>query len=509
MTTDLFGFQPSPQQAAFLDFAASGLGNAVLEACAGAGKTSTLTQGVRRMRGTKFLGAFNKSIAAELQKRVRSDASANHTTIASTMHSAGYAAWRQRHPKAAVLSNKTRRVFRQLAAERSFDHSARYADYVDDMVSYAMNAGLGLDDPREIEDDTRWQAISNHFDADRSLDKRAGANEQTGIRWARLTLKRSLEMCPETVSFDEMLYAPLHSGVRVQRFDNVLIDEAQDSSIPRILLAERMLAEGGRLFAVGDRNQSIYGFAGADASAMQNIVERFDCTVLRLSVSFRCPCAVVWYAQQFVGLHIEPAPDAEEGISRRISLYPGWWRDDKPKPHDAILCRFNAPLVGLAFAFLREGIPCRMAGRDELGATLKQLAKRGDSRTIDAIEARLRDWLEEEIKVARLRDKPARANAAHDTVDTMQTIIDRCRDMGQHAVTDLVAEIDRLFVKPKQPAVLLSSIHKAKGKEWPRVYWMQTMPRFIQPQEWQQQQEMNLKYVAATRAMHELVLVRE
>jgi hypothetical protein len=51
MTADLFGFQPSPQQAAFLDFAASGKGNAVLEACAGAGKTSTLTHGVGRMRG--------------------------------------------------------------------------------------------------------------------------------------------------------------------------------------------------------------------------------------------------------------------------------------------------------------------------------------------------------------------------------------------------------------------------------------------------------------------------
>jgi DNA helicase-2/ATP-dependent DNA helicase PcrA len=509
MTADLFGFQPSPQQAAFLDFAASGRGNAVLEACAGSGKTSTLTQGVSRMRGTKFLGAFNKSIAAELQKRVGSDEPTSRTAIASTMHSAGFAAWRRRHPKAAVLSGKTRKVFRQLSTERSFDHGARYVDYVDDMVSYAMNAGLGLDDPREIDDDKRWQAISNHFDADRSLDKRVGANEQIGIRWARLTLKRSLEMCPEAVSFDEMLYAPLQSGVRIQQFDNVLIDEAQDSSVPRILLAERMLGEGGRLFAVGDRHQSIYGFAGADASAMQNIVKRFDCTVLPLSVSFRCPRAVVWYAQQFAGLHIEPAPDAEEGISRRISLYPGWWREDKPKPHDAILCRFNAPLVGLAFAFLREGVPCRMAGRDELGATLKQLAKRRDSRTIDAVEAHLRDWLAEEIKVARLRDKPARANAAQDMVDTMQAIIDRCRAVGQHTVADLVAEIDRLFVKPKQPAVLLSSIHKAKGQEWPRVYWMQTSPKFSQPQEWQQQQEMNLKYVAATRAMHELVLVQE
>jgi ATP-dependent exoDNAse (exonuclease V) beta subunit len=38
---------------------------------------------------------------------------------------------------------------------------------------------------------------------------------------------------------------------------------------------------------------------------------------------------------------------------------------------------------------------------------------------------------------------------------------------------------------------------------------MQTTPRFSHPQEWQQQQEMNLKYVAATRAMQELVLVQK
>ena len=311
MSAGLFDFQPSPQQAAFLEFAASGQGNGVLEACAGAGKTSTLTQGVSRMQGDKFLGAFNTSIAKELQKRVQLTERSSHTAIASTMHSAGFAAWRQRHPKAAVLPNKTRKVFRQLAGERSFDRSAHYADYVDNMVSFAMNAGIGLDDPREIEDDSRWQAISSHFDADRSLDKKAGANEQTGIRWARLTLRRSLEMCPEELSFDEMLYAPLHSGVLFPRFNNVLIDEAQDSSVPRILLAERMLADGGRLFAVGDRHQSIYGFAGADASAMQNIVERFSCTVLQLSVSFRCPRAGL---QRCVISRREPTP-------RRIRSY--------------------------------------------------------------------------------------------------------------------------------------------------------------------------------------------
>ena len=212
---------------------------------------------------------------------------------ASTMHSAGFKAWRQRHPKAQVDPRKARKVFRQLAAERSFDVSARYIDYSCDMVGYAMNAELGLDDKRDIEDDRKWRAISDHFDADRLLDSKV-SNVTTGIRWARETLKRSLEMCSELMTFDEMLYAPLFNDVPIQCFDNVLIDEAQDSNMPRILLAERMLAPGGRLFAVGDRRQSIYGFNGADPLALQVIIERFDATVHPADDQFpmsarRCP----------------------------------------------------------------------------------------------------------------------------------------------------------------------------------------------------------------------------
>jgi hypothetical protein len=40
--------------------------HAVLEACASSGKLMTLVRGLRRMRGTKFLGAFNTAIALEL-----------------------------------------------------------------------------------------------------------------------------------------------------------------------------------------------------------------------------------------------------------------------------------------------------------------------------------------------------------------------------------------------------------------------------------------------------------
>lgn len=495
-------FRASPQQRAFFDFADSGNGHCALEACAGSGKTTTLLKALPRMRGTKFMGAFNKAIAIELDRRVRLDGH-RHTVTASTMHSAGFTAWRQRHPKTQLAQNKTRKLCREIVAQARNPNWEGCIDYACNMVGFAQNAGLGLIEPRDIRDDQLWQAVSSHFDADRALPE--NRTERSGIQLAQRLMERSLENCPEAVTFDEMLYAPIHFGVRVTRHDCVLIDEAQDSSVPRIELAARM-AEGGRLFAVGDRHQSIYGFAGADASAMENIIERFDCAVLPLSVSFRCPQAVVLYAQQFVGLHIEAAPDAPMGIARRV-FDPAWMTRETLRPDDAILCRFNAPLAALAFQFLRDGIPCRMAGRADLGAGLKKLVRRWDSRSLDELEARLQDWLAEEQRIAELRDKPERAETAQDMVQTLQIIMDRCREQKQHSVDDLLAEIERLFATPDQPALVLSSIHRAKGKEWPRVFWLQHSRRRPPRQEWQQRQELNLSYVAATRAKQELVLV--
>jgi superfamily I DNA/RNA helicase len=55
---DLF-FTPSSQQAALFAFAEHGAGNAAMEACAGSGKSSTLTRAAPLMSGTTWIGAFN------------------------------------------------------------------------------------------------------------------------------------------------------------------------------------------------------------------------------------------------------------------------------------------------------------------------------------------------------------------------------------------------------------------------------------------------------------------
>ena len=55
--------QWSPQQLDFINWAQTGTGSCVLEAVAGAGKTTTLLAAARKMRGRIAVLAYNKSIA--------------------------------------------------------------------------------------------------------------------------------------------------------------------------------------------------------------------------------------------------------------------------------------------------------------------------------------------------------------------------------------------------------------------------------------------------------------
>src|SRR3982751_6430156 len=104
-------FIPSPEQAEFLNWIENGQGSCVLEAVAGAGKTTTLVEGVKRMRGTVFLGAYNTKMGAELKgKLVEMGLSAKgpDSKMAGTFHSAGFSAPRLSNTNVKVDERKVR-----------------------------------------------------------------------------------------------------------------------------------------------------------------------------------------------------------------------------------------------------------------------------------------------------------------------------------------------------------------------------------------------------------------
>lgn len=82
-------FEPSSYQQAIFNWVAHGRGDAIVQAVAGSGKTTTLVEAAKLIRTEKALFlAFNKHVADHIQQRLDS------TMVARTIHSVGYACLR-------------------------------------------------------------------------------------------------------------------------------------------------------------------------------------------------------------------------------------------------------------------------------------------------------------------------------------------------------------------------------------------------------------------------------
>ena len=127
---------------------------------------------------------------------------------------------------------------------------------------------------------------------------------------------------------------------------------------------------------------------------------------------------------------------------------------------------------------------------------------------LDALETRLDLYLQRETTKLLAKKGEAKLAQVEDAVETAKVIIDQCRQEKKYNVADAVEYVDQIFADDVSGVLTLSTIHKAKGREWERVFWLDrsgTCPNRWARQAWQVQQEHNLCYVAATRAKAELI----
>jgi DNA helicase II / ATP-dependent DNA helicase PcrA len=485
-------FAPSVQQAAFFSWIKTGTGSCVLEAVAGAGKTTTLVEALKLMEGSIFFGAYNKKIAEEIAAR----APKRDGLYVSTMHAAGFKAWRRVAPKVQVDSNKCRTLFRD-AVSRHPEY-APFEGPVLDLVSYAKQAAVGV--TSSVSDRSVWLNLIDHFDIE------TADNDEMVIKLAKALLNKSVANDHLVIDFDDMIYAPLIHKVKAYEHDWVLIDEAQDTNAARRALALLMLKRGGRLVAVGDRHQAIYGFTGADADALDLIAKAVSAVQMPLTVTYRCPKSVVAHAKTYVS-HIEAHETAPDGVVRTLGDTEKLI--DVAKPGDAILCRFNAPVIQAAYSFIAAGIPAKVEGR-EIGAGLKALARRWKSKSFAQLLDNLDKYREREVAKFRAKEQESRAAAIEDKVECLKVLVARVEKIDpkpNNVVDRICTEIDSIFGdNVGKECVLLSTIHKSKGREWKRVFWLQTGPSKWARKDWELEQEKNLCYVATTRAISELIL---
>ena len=255
----------SPQQTAFLDWIKNGVGSCVLIAVAGAGKTFSLVKAIELLKGSTAVLAFNKKIADEIGEKIAHVASA----LAGTVHSFGFRALGKAYGKIKVDGYKVNNLVQDLILNDRPDLKPYEAAIVK-LVGYAKQRALGV--IGSIDDDSAWFDIIVHFDvfADVDEDEENPIPQEEVVRVARLILNKSNKIT-NVVDFDDMVYLPTFLNVPMNRFDNVLVDEAQDTNAARRALVRALLKPNGRLVAVGDPCQAIYGFHFCNAMTAANL----------------------------------------------------------------------------------------------------------------------------------------------------------------------------------------------------------------------------------------------
>lgn len=498
-------FRVTPQHAAFFAWVedpAPAHKAAILEAVAGSGKTSTLKQAAKRIpvneRGIYV--AFNKNVVDEIRGGLPGHISA------STMHSVGYKAVVAHFGKRVDAKNtdtrKTWKLFDEFTGRDP--RLAEFGPTVTKLVAKAKALGIvPTDVPGTyglIEDTPEaWAELIEKYKIDPPAGDYDPRKMQVAIEIARNVLRLGLVFDKEhrVIDFDDQLYLTVAYRLPLTRYKWVLVDEAQDiSPVQRKMLHGMVAMRTGRLIAVGDPHQAIYGFRGADSESLDAIAREFDATSFPLSVTYRCPTSVVELARAYVP-HLTPRDDAPAGeVRTNVSITSLDWQ-----PTDLVICRNNAPLVTLAYQLLRRKVACKVLGRD-IGAGVKGLVGKLRAKDLPDLLKRADQYLTEQTAKLRAADKEDQVEALEDRVETLRAFAVEARDLR-----DLERAIDDLFADKVKSMVVLSTVHKAKGAEAPRVVILdpRRMPSKGARQDWEVQQERNIVYVAYTRARETLV----
>lgn len=475
----------SPFQDAIMSFATESSDNFIVNAVAGSGKTTTAVL-VGKALGTErttFL-AFNKSIASELQLR--------GLPSASTFHSAAYGVLRKRHGKFTVDSNKAWRLARGIIPEHLQE------DYASVTIQLAGLAKQACWAPDTINLGGVQESITHH-------DMDFSADDYQLFKFVKLLLEKQIAEAVQkhTIDFDDMLYIPWLDKIPFVLSDVLIVDEAQDTN----LLQRSLLAtSNARIIAVGDPHQSIYGFRGASSDALDAIAKQFNCQSLPLSTCYRCDETIVREAQRLVP-HIQWREGAPQGVVRTVAPLELTAEGNLP---DAIVCRTNAPIVRLFFRLARNGIPVQILGRDLGKAIAKTItATAGKATGFSQMRNLLELWADAEIRKAEKRG--GTGALVEDKLECILAVMEHVESKGGSPNT-VASEAERLFTDSETPGrITLSTIHKAKGREWNRLafYAPELLPGKWARQDWQIRQEQNLQYVAITRAAHDLLYVRQ
>ncbi len=497
---------------------------------AGSGKTRVLTRRVAWQAATERIDprralvlTFTRKAAGELTDRLRA-LGLRDSVSAGTFHAVAYAQLRrmwadQKRPAPELLDRKLGVVARALGS--------RSSDSALEVVGEIEWAKARLVSP------DRYPAAA----AEARRRPSCGVDEVARAFRGYEELKRKQKL----VDFDDLLALCRHAldtdlelaAAQRWRVRHLFVDEFQDVNPLQFALLRSWLGDGGDLCVVGDPNQAIYAWNGADADFLARFDEWFPGGgTARLRRNHRSTPQILHLAGSVLrsGKAVATRPD---GPIPQIRGYDDEWAEargitralrDRHAPgarwsDQSVLVRTNAQVEVIEQVLRSSGIPCRtragsgLLDRPEVAAILRRW-RRADRVTLAAALTELGTGVESEIR------PDDEGEAASDGDAERQASLEALERIARdHLALDPECSASRFvaflsasrasgFDDPNADVVDLATFHAAKGLEW-KVVHLAGIEEGLVPishakSTAERAEEQRLLYVALTRAEDEV-----
>lgn len=451
-------FDPTPEQQACIDAFVTGE-NMVIEAGAGTGKTSTLKLMAEATDRRGIYVAYNKAIATDAKTSFPDNVDCR------TAHSLAYRThaipFKHRLNGPRVTLRDTVRILGISQPVQITDETA---------LSPMDLARLAMDTVGRFCNSADPEITRNH------VPFIPGAEDMDAIRGHvfPLAVKAWADICDKNgqLKFQHDHYLKMWAlSNPVLNCKFVLLDEAQDAN-PVIAGVVEAQTHAQRVM-VGDRCQAIYGWRGA-----VDAMSEFNGKRLILSQSFRFGPAIAEQANEW--LSKLDAPLRLSGFDKI---------DSKVAPvetPDAILCRTNAEAIAQAMSYQDQGKTVALVGGADAIKRMAEAAQELQSgrHTSHPELVAFKSWQEvcEYAQEAEGRD--------------LKVFVTLINNYG----ADAVIRVADGTVSEDRADIVISTAHKAKGREWDTVKIAGDFQPKDDSDEPMSRSEMMLLYVGVTRA---------
>jgi DNA helicase-2/ATP-dependent DNA helicase PcrA len=458
---------------------------------AGSGKTRALTRRIAWQAAQGHLDpnhvlavTFTRKAAGELRARL-ARLGVRGAVTAGTFHAVALAQLRRRHADAGtamptILDRKARLLGPLLGGVRGAELAVAINEVASE-IEWAKSRRIRPDAyAAQVQ---RAQRATPRSPAE--IATIYSSYEREKKRKGLLDFDDLIGVCTDALETD-----PGFAATQRWRFRHLFVDEFQDVTRAQLHLLRAWLGEGSDLCVVGDPDQAIYAFAGADAGLLTQFPDQFEgAAVVRLGSNYRSTPQIVSVARAVLPEYerAEVSAAGAEGSIPTVTSYPSDAAEARgvadalctahgqmrPWSSMAVLYRVNAQSAPFEEALGRAGIPYRV---------------RGAAAFLDRPE--VKTVIEELRKGAKTA--PGRAFAEHLT-DLVTDANNLSEDRREH--TDAVAALGREYLAAEgstgsvngfleylraslrggddgglhDDAVDLLTFHRAKGLEWDTV----------------------------------------